>query len=92
MKTKVKVSATEYFIVRSRTSGGEYLTVRKNRNGENQTKYRWTKDRRNCATRLTSYDAAQKARQRYGGDVIRCVKVTIPDAGKATFQSVVTAR
>jgi len=87
----MRVTATEYFIVRDRDSGGEYLTNRKSRSNANQPAYRWTKDRRSLAVRFATYDAAQKAAQRYGGDLVRCTKVAIKSSkgyNKTTFQEV----
>lgn len=86
---KTHVSITEYFIVRDRTSGGAYLALRRSSNA-NQPKYRWSKGVRSQAVRMTSYDTAQKARQRYGGDVIRCTRVKFPEFSSLTLQSVVS--
>lgn len=55
----------EYFVYH-RNSGGEYLT---NRSRRKDKKYRWVKNKRSVT--LLSYDAAQKARLRYGGEIIR---------------------
>ena len=87
----MRVTATEYFIVRDRISGGEYLTTRKSRSNANQPAYRWTKARRSLAVRFATYDAAQKAAQRYGGNLVRCTKVAVQSSqgySKATFQEV----
>ena len=54
------------YIVRSRTSGGRYLIERET----GQKSYRWTKRTRKVAYRFSSYDAAQKASQRYDGELI----------------------
>lgn len=54
------------YIVRSRTSGGRYLVERET----GKKSYRWTKRTRNDAYRFTSYDAAQKASQRYDGELV----------------------
>ena len=88
----MRVTATEYFIVRDRITGGEYLTVRKSRSNANQPAYRWTKEYRGKSFRFATYDAAQKAAQRYGGSLIRCTKVAVQSSkgySKATFQEVV---
>lgn len=55
----------EYFVY-NRDTGGEYLSSRTVRR---EGKYRWAKDKRSAA--LLSYNAAQKARQRYGGEIVR---------------------
>jgi hypothetical protein len=88
----MRVTATEYFIVRDRISGGEYLTTRKSRSNANQPAYRWTKAYRNAAVRFCTYDAAQKAALRYGGSLIRCTKVVVQSSKgmqKATLQEVI---
>jgi len=85
------VTITEYFIVRDRTSGGAYLSPRRNRANANEPKYRWAKKARCSAIRLRTYDAAQKARQRYGGEIVRCVRVASPPLKSATLQFVVGA-
>jgi hypothetical protein len=54
------------YIVRSRTSGGRYLTERET----GKKSYRWAKRGRNAAYRFKSYDAAQKASLRYEGELI----------------------
>jgi hypothetical protein len=82
------VTASQYFIVRDRISGGEYLSTRKSRSNANQPAYRWSKTNRNAAKRFVSYDGAQKARQRYGGEIVRCIKVVAGNK-KTTFQEVV---
>lgn len=87
----MKVTATTYYIVRDRITGGEYLTTRKSRSNANQPAYRWIKSRRSQANRFNTYDAAQKAAQRYGGSLVRCVKVALRSAQgykKATLQEV----
>jgi cytochrome c-type biogenesis protein CcmE len=54
------------YIVRSRTTGGRYLTVR-----ETGSKfYRWTKRSKKEALHFESYDAAQKASIRYNGILV----------------------
>lgn len=83
----MRVTATEYFIVRDRITGGEYLTTRRSRSNANQPAYRWTKARRSAAVRFATYDAAQKAALRYGGNLVRCLKV-VAGGQKATFQTV----
>jgi hypothetical protein len=83
----MNVTATEYFIVRNRITGGEYLTHRRSRTNMNQPAYRWTKARRSAAQRFATYDAAQKASLRYGGDLVRCTKVKVDDK-KFTVQTV----
>jgi len=88
----MRVTATEYFIVRDRISGGEYLTTRKSRSNANQPAYRWTKARRSLAVRFATYDAVQKAAQRYGGEIVRCTKVAIHSSKgykKTTFQEAI---
>ncbi len=87
----MRVTATEYFIVRDRITGGEYLTNRKSRSNANQPAYRWTKAYRNAAKRFHSYDAAQKAALRYGGTLVRCTKVAVQSSRgyqKTTLQEV----
>ena len=87
----MRVTATEYFIVRDRISGGEYLTTRRSRSNMNQPAYRWSKAYRNVAIRFATYDAAQKAALRYGGDLVRCTKVVVATHDgiqKGTFQEV----
>jgi hypothetical protein len=54
------------YIVRSRTTGGRYLVERET----GKKAYRWTKRAAKVAHRFTSYDAAQKASQRYNGELI----------------------
>jgi hypothetical protein len=85
------VIVSEYFIVRDRTTGGAYLSRRRSSTNANQPKYRWAKANRNRAVRMQSYDTAQKARSRYGGEVVRCIKVTLPNVASATIQTVVSA-
>ena len=87
--SKTNVIISEYFIVRDRASGGAYLSLRRSSSNANQPKYRWAKGFRNQAIRMQSYDRAQKARLRYGGEVVRCVKVTLPNVASATIQTVV---
>lgn len=89
MSTQVIIN--EYFIVRNRDTGGAYLSRRRSSTNVNQPKYVWAKDKRCCAVRMQSYDTAQKARSRYGGEVVRCVKVTLPNVASATIQTVVRA-
>lgn len=87
----MRVTATTYYIVRDRITGGEYLTTRKSRSNANQPAYRWTKDGRFRSVRFNTYDAAQKAAQRYGGSLVRCTKVAVQSSkgySKATFQEV----
>ena len=55
----------EYYVY-NRETGGEYLTSRSNRR---DVKYRWAKDKSKVIH--MSYDAAQKARLRYGGELVR---------------------
>lgn len=76
-KTHMRVTATTYFIVRDRITGGEYLTIRKSRSNANQPAYRWTKEGRFRSFRFATYDAVQKAAQRYGGEIVRCTKVAV---------------
>lgn len=66
------VTTCREYLVTARESGGQYLTERKVRTADTG-KYRWIKDK-NHAVRL-SYDAAQKARQRYGGQLVRVTTV-----------------
>lgn len=83
------VIISEYYIVRDRDTGGTYLSRRRSSTNANQPKYRWAKANRCRAVRMQSYDAAQKARLRYGGEVVRCVKVSLPNVASATIQAVV---
>jgi len=87
----MRVTATTYFIVRDRISGGEYLTTRKSRSNANQPAYRWTKEGRYKSVRFATYDAAQKAALRYGGNLVRCTKVAVQSSRgyqKTTLQEV----
>lgn len=68
-RRRVNVNTTTSFYVRAAGTGGQYLTERVRR-AQGQGKYCWRKTSKNDAT-LMSYDAAQKAAQRYGGEVIR---------------------
>ncbi len=70
------ITCREY-LVTVRFSGEQYLTERKVRS-TNSGKYRWVKDK-NQAVRL-SYDAAQKARQRYGGQLVRVTTTIVQEA------------
>jgi uncharacterized protein (DUF1330 family) len=54
------------YIVRSRTTGGRYLVARET----GKKSYRWTKRTKNVAIKFNSYDAAQKASQRYDGVLV----------------------
>lgn len=74
-RRRVNVDATTCYFVRSAGTGGEYLTNRTKRIfGEG--KYRWAKTSKSNATLMT-YDAAQKAALRYGGEIIRREVLTI---------------
>ena len=75
-RRRINVDATTLFYVRaSDGSGGEYLTNRTKRTfGEG--KYRWAKTSKSNATLMT-YDAAQQAALRYGGEIIRREILTI---------------
>lgn len=64
------VTVCREYLVTDRLSGGQYLTERKVR-AVDTGKYRWIKDKNRAS--LLSYDAAQKARQRYGGRLVRVV-------------------
>jgi endo-beta-N-acetylglucosaminidase D len=64
--------AYEGYFVRKQTTGTCYLTEKDVRDVNG--KYRWVKDKTRVA--YMSYDAAQKARQRYGGRVVRVTNVT----------------
>lgn len=54
------------YIVRSRNSGGRYLIRRET----GKKSYRWAKRTRKVAYRFGTYDAAQKASQRYDGILV----------------------
>lgn len=54
------------YIIRSRNTGGRYLVRRET----GKKSYRWTKRTRREAYRFSSYDAAQKASQRYDGVLV----------------------
>lgn len=62
----------EGYFIRKQTTGTCYLTEKQNRDANG--KYRWVKNK-DQLTYLT-YDAAQKARQRYGGHIVRVMNVT----------------
>lgn len=61
-------SKSKAFIAYSRTTGGQYLTLRKNRVSATQSKYIWVKDR-SRATTLTKGAATYVSRQ-YGAQII----------------------
>ena len=66
------VTTIREYLVTNRNTGGVYLTERKQRTIESG-KYRWAKSKTNAV--LMTYDAAQKARQRYGGSLVRVTTV-----------------
>ena len=66
-KRRMDVNTTTIFYVRNRTTGGQYLVNRASRTAKG--KYRWNTDKSEAT--LMTYDAAQKAALRYGGQVIR---------------------
>jgi uncharacterized protein (DUF2252 family) len=62
----MKVTKNSQYYVYYRNTGGQYLTESA---GNTTGKYRWAKNKNSIA--LMSYDAAQKARKRYGGFLVR---------------------
>ena len=71
------VTTYREYLVTTRNSGGSYLTERQTRTADSG-KYRWVKDKRQAA--YLTYDAAQKARRRYGGSLVRVTTTVVQES------------
>lgn len=70
-------SMQEVFLVRKQTTGTSYITERLNRT-KGDGKYRWVKNKNDAVT--LSYDAAQKVRQRYGGNLVKITSIIVEES------------
>jgi hypothetical protein len=66
----MEVSAEFYQLV---NGDSKWLANRTRRVGNNDLKYNWARNRAHAAT--LSYDQAQKARQNYGGQIVRVTQI-----------------